>query len=193
VQEGALIQLEPLGPRSLPQFADLLGGDGFGGCFCAVWTAFADDWSQRCGDPARPNLQETTRRVLAGEHVGYLVTEGDHLVAWTGSGPKTSFPLLATKLGSRLSPMADAVWSVGCVAIGPRHRGCGLSMRVVQAVIEQAKRAGAEAVEAYPTLPWDEPRSYRGAHTTFEKLGFQTVGRDQDGAAEILLMRLDLV
>jgi GNAT superfamily N-acetyltransferase len=187
-----MLRLVALTPETLAQFAEFLGRSDFGGCFCAVWTAFGEDWSSRCADPTRPNLETTSKRVQRGEHVGYLVYEGQDLVAWTGAGPKQGFPLLQSKLGSRLSPMSPEVWSLGCVAIAKAARGGGLSQRVVESVIAEAKRSGARALEAYPTDPWDEPRSYRGAASTYLRLGFEQVARDPAGEGAILLLRLPL-
>jgi hypothetical protein len=51
------VRLERLTIDRLGAFRDLLAGDEFGGCFCAVWTSFGDDWTARCADPARPNLE----------------------------------------------------------------------------------------------------------------------------------------
>lgn len=187
-----MLRLVALTPERLATFGEFLGRSDFGGCFCAVWTAFGADWSARCADPARPNLETTSERVRAGHHVGFLVYEGQELVAWTGAGPKASFPLLETKLGSRLSPMSPEVWSLGCVAIAATARGRGLSERVIEAVVAAAREAGAAALEAYPTDPWDEPRSYRGAASTYARLRFEEVGRDPDGESAILLMRRDL-
>lgn len=186
------LRLDPLGPGNLGAFEDLLGGPEFGGCFCAVWTAHGPDWVARCADPARPNLAVTRRRVVDREHVGFLVHDDGVLVAWTGAGPKAGFPLLASKLGSRLSPSPPDVWAIGCVAVRETHRGTGLSDRIVAAVVDRARAAGAAAVEAYPTRPWDEPRGYRGSHRMYERLGFREVGAERDGATEILLVRLDL-
>ncbi|MCA8920431.1 MAG: GNAT family N-acetyltransferase [Planctomycetes bacterium] len=186
------LSLLPLTAARLQAFRALLGGPDFGGCFCAVWTAHGPDWAARCGDPAQPNYAEAARRVAAGEHLGYLVEDDGQLVAWCGAGPKPGFPLLASKLASRLSPMDPAVWSVGCLALSSAWRGAGRSARVLEAVIERARASGAEALEAYPTLPWDEPRSYRGAHSTYARLGFAIVGREAEGEGEVLLMRLEL-
>ena len=186
------LRLQPLTPARLDAFRALLGGPDFGGCFCAVWTAFGPDWGARCRDPDQPNYGETARRITAGEHVGYLVEEHGELVAWTGAGPKPGFPALADRLGARLTPLDPAVWSVGCLALSAAWRGQGNAAQVVAAVIQRARAEGATAVEAYPTLPWDEPRSYRGAHSTFARLGFEEVGREADGASAILLMRLEL-
>lgn len=184
-----MLRLVALTPERLAEFGELLGGSDFGGCFCAVWTAFGEDWAARCADPQRPNLVTTSDRVHQGHHVGYLVYEGQALVAWTGAGPKQGFPLLETKLGSRLLPMAPEVWSLGCVAVAASARGRGLSERVVEAVIAEARAAGAAALEAYPTDPWDEPRSYRGAASTYARLGFEVVGRDPEGEGAILVVR----
>jgi len=182
----------PLTPERLDAFVELLGDGAFGGCFCAVWTAFDDDWAARCADPQRPNLAETRRRVLAGEHVGFLVYDDEALVGWTGSGPKSAFPLLESKLASRLSPISDDVWSIGCIAVAASERGSGLSTRIVDAVVESARDAAAHAVEAYPTATWDEPRSYRGAATTYREAGFEEAGREHDGDDDILLLRREL-
>ncbi len=187
-----LPDLEPLGPANLDAFANLLGGDDFGGCFCAVWTAHGDDWVARCRDPARPNLDVTRQRIAAGEHVGFLVRDAGVLVAWTGAGPKTGFPFLATRLGARRSPMTDDVWCIGCLAVTEARRGTGLAERIVQAVVHRARDAGARALEAYPVRPWDEPRSYRGHHRTYERLGFAEVAAEPDGESEILLVRIEL-
>jgi GNAT superfamily N-acetyltransferase len=162
-----MLHLERLTPNGIDIFAELLGGAEFGGCFCAVWTAHGPDWVRRCGDPARPNLEVARRRVDAGEHVGFL----------------------ATKLGSRLSPADADIWSIGCIAVRQDRRGTALPQKIVAAVAELARNAGARALEAYPTRPWDEPRSYRGSHRMYEQLGFQERGAERDGATEILLMR----
>ena len=42
---------------------------------------------------------------------------------WTGSGPKTAFPLLKTKLASRLSDFSEKIWTVGCMAVSATFRG----------------------------------------------------------------------
>lgn len=188
----SMIRLEPLDDQTLGAFAALLGGQEFGGCFCAVWTSHGPGWSARCVDPARPNLAVTRERVLAGQHVGYLVRDGSEVVAWTGAGPKSGFPALGTRLAARLTPMSDDVWAIGCLAISRARRGAGLSASIVNQVIGLARAAGARAVEAYPTRPWDEPRSYRGSLTTYERLGFRESGAERDGDSEIVLLRLGL-
>lgn len=189
---GPLISLLPLTPDRLDDFAALLGSPDFGGCFCAAWTHHGPDWVSRCGDPSRPNLGLTRADVLEGRKPGFLVEEDEEVVAWTGAGPRPEFPLLASRLGTRRSEHTGHTWFVGCLAIREAHRGRGLSEAMVRAVTEEARRAGAQRVEAAPTDPWDEPRSYRGALSLYRRLGFVEVCREADGDSEIVLVEYRL-
>lgn len=143
------LRLEALKPEKLDIFRELLGSNDFGGCFCAVWTSHSDDWVSRCNDKAQPNFFITKRNVEAGKHAGYFVYQGNSLVGWTGSGPKTTFPFLKTKLGSRLSEFSDNIWSVGCLSVRETFRGKGISDLIVRSISEEARSAGAVALEAY--------------------------------------------
>ena len=91
------VQLKPLSIDNSEAFRNLLGSKDFGGCFCAVWTSYGEDWETRCKDKSQPNFHVTFENINSGKHVGYLVYAGESLVGWTGSGPKTAFPLLQTK------------------------------------------------------------------------------------------------
>jgi GNAT superfamily N-acetyltransferase len=184
------IELRPLTTEKLPEFRALLGSKDFGGCFCAVWTSFGEDWATRCADKSQPNYFITEKNVEARKHVGFLVYEDSSLVGWTGSGPKTSFPFLKSKLGSRLSDFSDYIWSVGCLAISKSARGRGLSEPIVKAIASEAKKNSAKVLEAYPTRPWDEPRMFRGSFRLYERLGFVEINSEKDGSSEILLMQL---
>ncbi|MCB9026007.1 MAG: GNAT family N-acetyltransferase [Bdellovibrionaceae bacterium] len=182
------VHLKALTQTDLGEFKSLLGSSEFGGCFCAVWSSYDNAWESRCKDASQPNFEITKRNVLEGQHVGYLVYQGDTLIGWTGSGPKSSFPFLKTKLGSRLSESPETTWSIGCLAIREKVRGKGLSDKIVLAVIEEAQKNGAKTIEAYPTCPWDEPRAFRGSQRLYERIGFKVVGIDKDEESEILLM-----
>lgn len=186
------MKLAPLTAEQLPAFADLLGGPGFGGCFCAIWRSFGPDWAARCADPSRPNLAATRAAVLAGHRPGFLVRDGGRTVAWTGAGPRSGFPLLHQRLGARCSTRGPETWLLGCLAIAPDHRGRGLGERIVRAVMARAKAEGARYVEACPTDPWDEPRSYRGSLSMYRRLGFVEVAREADGDGHVLLVEAGL-
>ncbi len=93
-------------------------------------------------------------------------------------------------LATGVHPSGKDVWAIGCIAIKQDFRGRGLSDRIMEAVIREARRSGAKVLEAYPTRPWDEPRSFRGSESAYRRAGFQEIGKEQDGASEILLMQL---
>lgn len=186
------LKLQPLTANKLDVFKELLGSNEFGGCFCAVWTSHGDDWSERCKDKAQPNFLITKKNVEAGKHVGFLIYDGDSLVGWTGSGPKTDFPFLKAKLGSRLSDFSSETWSVGCLAVKEAYRGKGIADLIVKAVAEEAEKNYATALEAYPTRPFHEPRVFRGTYQLYARLGFAEAGAERDGEYEIVLMNLPL-
>lgn len=186
------LNLQSLTIDKLDVFKELLGSSEFGGCFCAVWTSFGDDWSDRCKDKAQPNFLVTKTNVEAGKHVGFLVYDGNNLVGWTGSGPKTDFPFLRTKLGSRLSDFSAEIWSVGCLAVKEAYRGNGIADLIVKAVSEEAEKKHATALEAYPARPFHEPRVFRGTYQLYDRLGFTETAAEKDGDYEIVLMSLAL-
>ncbi len=186
------MQLEPLTTKNFELFESLFSGKDSGGCYCAVWRSFDDTWVSRCNSADKQNLEITRKNVEQGLHIGYLVFEKEELIGWTGSGPKTEFPILETKLGSRLTPFSPSIWSIGCFSIKQAFRGKSKSTQVVKSLIEAAKINEAEYIEAYPTDPWDEPRSYRGSLRLFEKMGFVRFGDEADENSKIVCMRLKL-
>jgi GNAT superfamily N-acetyltransferase len=184
--------LSSLTPDKLDDFRDLLGSREFGGCFCAVWTSYGEDWASRCSDQSQPNFFITGKNVKEGRHAGYLVYQDKSLIGWTGSGPKTAFPYLKSKLGSRLSDYSSDIWSVGCLAVKESYRGNGVSDLIVRAVAKEASARGASFLEAYPTRRFHEPRIFRGSYTLYQRLGFLEAGAEKDEDHEIVLMRLGL-
>ncbi len=186
------IKLVPLSPALLDEFRSLMGSNEFGGCFCAVWSSFDESWEKRCADLTQPNFFISKLEVEKGKHKGFLVYQGINLVGWAGSGPKTDFPILENKLGSRLSKFSQEVWSVGCLAIRKEFRGKGLADLIVKNLIKLARQSNAVAIEAYPTYPYDEPRVFRGTFSLYQRHGFTEIGSEIDGEFEIKLMKLTL-
>lgn len=183
--------LRPLEPRRLADFEHLLSGKDFGGCYCAVWSCYGEDWEARCRERSQENLEHTRARVRAGQRVGFLAYReiDGAVVGWTGAGPKTLFPLLKDRPGSRLGPWEDSVWAIACLAIAFPHRGQGSSRRIVELVVEAARAAGARAVEAYPLDPEEEQGAYRGTRRLYESAGFVSAGSEPSG--ERLALRME--
>lgn len=184
----ASVTLVVLTPAEIDAFVTLHDRACFGGCYCAVWTELGPDWGERCR-ARTPNRVSTMERVQRGEHVGFLVLEEGEVVGWTGAGPRLSFPRLHERKGARRFPNDPSDWILGCFALAPEHRGRGLAHRIVEAVLEHARSAGASGVDAFPVRPWDEPRAYRGAESLYAAHGFEVVGSEPDDQSEVLVMR----
>jgi GNAT superfamily N-acetyltransferase len=184
------LRLTPLDKRHMHDFEHLLSGKEFGGCYCAAWSNFDDTWEERCKTRPQENLEHTRNRVARREPVGFLVIRDSDgaVVGWTGSGPKTSFPRLKERPGSRTGAWDDTVWSIGCLAIGRSYRGLHYSRRICEAVIEEARRAGAKTLEAYPIQPSGDDQAYRGTREMYEALGFTVAGQEQEGSYAHLRM-----
>ena len=75
----------------------------------------------------------------------------------------------------------EGVWSVTCFFVEKGHRGSGLSVALLHAAVEHARRRGAKVVEGYPV----EPRTgkmpaafaWTGLRATFERAGLSEVNR----------------
>jgi len=187
MEELALI---PLNVRRLQAFERLLSGKEFGGCYCAVWTNHDESWGDRCQNRPHENLEHTRRRVRSGQATGFLVqrvSDGE-IVAWTGCGPKTAFPLLHERPGSRLGPWEDSIWAIGCLAIAFQHRSRGYSRGIVDLVVEEARKRGASSVEAYPLEPSAEGASYRGSRSLYTEAGFELADGEPSGDYHALRM-----
>lgn len=189
-----VLRLSALDKRRMQDFEHLLSGKEFGGCYCALWSNYDETWEERCKTRPQENLEHTRARVSARKHVGYLVIRDSDgaVVAWTGSGPKTAFPGMKERPGSRGGPFEDGVWAIGCVAIGRSYRGLGYSRQIVSAVVEEARKAGAKTIEAYPIEPAGEDQAYRGSKASYEALGFSEMGKDQEGNCAHLRMEKSL-
>ena len=188
------LRLAALDKRRIQDFEHLLSGKEFGGCYCAVWTNFDEGWDQRCKERPQENLEHTRAKVFARKHVGFLVIRDSDgaVVGWTGSGPKTAFPRLKDRPGSRTGPFEDAVWAVGCLAIARSYRGLGYARQIVEGVIEEARRAGARVVEGYPVEPEADDHAYRGTRKLYEALGFTVAGQEPEGTGSVLRMEKTL-
>lgn len=189
-----VLRLTPLDKRRLQAFEHLLSGKEFGGCYCALWSNHDATWEERCKTSPQENLEHTRAQVLSRKHVGYLVTrESDGAtVAWSGSGPKSAFPYIKERPGSRGGSFDEGVWAIGCLAVGRSYRGLGYAKRIVEALVEEARQAGARTLEAYPVEPAGDDQAYRGTKAMYESLGFTVAGQDQEGGYTFLRMEKSL-
>lgn len=171
--------LLPLSPTLLGPF-DVFHGSLGTGCYCAVWTLPAScDWASRCQRAGgQVNLDHTKQLVVRGDSPGYVLLDEAHMIGWIGAGPKAKFPLLAEKLGSRLTDAPAGRWSIVCLAILPQLRGKHLQDVLISLICDKAADEGATDIEAYPVDPTDPERSYRGSQQLYARHGFHKVAAE---------------
>ncbi len=139
-------------------------------CWCMVWRATAAEARRPDGASRRAAMKS---RVDAGVPIGILGYSGGAPMAWCSIAPRATY----RPLGGPEAEAQETVWSLACFFIKREFRGRRLMDQLLQAAVDHAARHGATIVEAYP-VDADSP-SYRfmGFVETFNKAGFQEVGR----------------
>lgn len=174
-------KIRPVTPERWKDFAALFGKKGAcGGCWCMFWRQTRAEFEQRKGEKNRRAMK---RLIDQGTVPGLLAYDDDSPVGWCSLGPRESFSALAR---SRiLKPVDDRpVWSVNCFFIAKAYRRQGLTVTLLKAAIEHARKNGAEILEGYPVDPgrkkYVDTFAYTGLMAAFLKSGFKEVARRSD-------------
>lgn len=117
--------------------------------------------------------------VEGGTAPGVLAYAGKEAIGWIAIGPREEFVRLQ---GSRvLAPVDDQpVWSIPCFFVRKDFRRKGLSVELLKAAAEFARKQKAKIVEGYPyDLKKDMPPPFvwTGLASAFEKAGFKEIAR----------------
>lgn len=137
----------------------------------------ASEYRRRRGTPNRRAFQ---RLVEAGPPPGVLAYVDGEPAGWCAIAPRHR---LARLERSRVMAALDdkPVWSVTCFFIGRRHRGRGLTLRLLRAAMKLAATHGGRLIEGYPTDPAGKRRPalfvWTGVSATFARAGFREVAR----------------
>lgn len=132
-------------------------------------------------DGDRDRREEVMRGLCAGPvPPGYLAYVGEELAGWVGAAPRSTMSYVqgSTRL---VRAHEDDAWVVICLRIRPPFRRRGLTGLLIDGVVDAAREAGADAVEAYPVDPEedrvDQSMAYVGLTGWFEAAGFERVLR----------------
>ena len=111
---------------------------------------------------------------------GILIYDGDQPAAWCSIAPREQYGSL--NRSPVLKRIDDAqVWSLVCFFVAKEYRHQGITRFAIQSAIDYVRAQGGHIIEAYPTLPKDEPlapvSSFMGLPSMFEKEGFVEVAR----------------
>ena len=120
------------------------------------------------------------RIVDRGEPPGLLAYVDGAPVGWCAVAPRETFPPLDR---SRiLKPVDDQpVWSVVCLFVAKEFRHKKISVRLLKAAADYAKKHGAKIIEGYPSEPKKDTMpdvfAYQGLASAYLQAGFTEVAR----------------
>lgn len=175
------VRVVPLTSETWPALETLFraGGDPRW-CWCQFWRLRSRDFAAA----KVPELRERLHALADGPQPPGLVAVDDDApgapaVGWVSLGPRTAFERIVR---SRVIPTIDdrPVWSIVCFAVAPAARGRGVGRALLEAAVEHARAAGAEALEAYPVqVEFGGDASaesvFTGTLPMFERAGFSVV------------------
>jgi GNAT superfamily N-acetyltransferase len=168
------LRVQPLTPDLWPGMEELFAnGATCNRCWCMYW---------RIGSAYRRHAAEANKAafhqiVREGPAPGLLAFDGDTAVGWCQLTPRDSVPWLDRS--TRLRRVDDVpVWCISCFYVRKDYRKKGVTAALIRAAVQEARSAGAPALEAYPLDAELTPSaSSTGFVTTFLRLGFRVVAR----------------
>lgn len=148
-----------------------------GGCWCMAWRLKPSEFKELQG---AGNKKAMKKLVNKGESIGIIAYEGKKPVGWCAVAPREEFVRLEnSKVLKRIDD--KPVWSVTCFFIDKKFRRQGLSSELLKGAVKFAKKKGAEILEGYPAVPYNEniPAAFAwtGIPSAFEKAGFEEAAR----------------
>jgi GNAT superfamily N-acetyltransferase len=148
-----------------------------GGCWCMYWRLSRPIFERQKGEGNRRAFKKI---VAAGAPPGLLAYDGSEPVGWCAIAPRAEYPKMAR---SRVLEPVDAqpVWSVSCLFVARPYRRRGLSVRLLTAAADYARRRGGRIVEGYPVEPrqgdMPDPFVWTGLASAYRRAGFTEVAR----------------
>ena len=131
------LAIHPVTKKRWSDFETLFGEKGAcGGCWCMLWRLTRKEFEQQKGEANRLAIKAI---VESGDKPGLLAYSGKQAVAWCSVAPREEFPALDR---SRVLKKIDdePVWSISCFFIHKNFRKQGLSVRILEAVVEYVKK-----------------------------------------------------
>ena len=169
---------QPVTPSRWRDLEKLFGEKGAcAGCWCMYWRAKHAEYQKQRGKKNRKALRKI---VVSGRVPGILAYAGKEPIGWCSIEPREQFVRLET---SRVLAPVDAqpVWSATCFFIARAWRRKGVSVALLRAAVDFARKRGARIIEGYPvdTRKGKSPDAFvwTGLPGTFLALGFEEVMR----------------
>jgi len=133
------------------------------------------------------SAEKFSERIVASLPSGLIAFDADVAIGWCQLTSREALPWL----DHRWKPVDEvSVWSISCFYVRKGYRRRGVTFALIHAAVKAAKKAGAQALEAYPLDAKLSPSaSGTGYVSTFARAGFKTVAHR---TASRPIMRLKL-
>lgn len=180
------LEFHPLTLDRWQNLEDLFGERGAcGGCWCMWWRLTRSQFERQKGTKNKAALKKIVR---SGQVPGILAYAEDKPIAWCSVGPRETYPALErSRILKRIveNPVEGGddkpVWSIVCLFVAKPFRDRGVSIKIIKAAVNYAKKNGAKIVEGYPMEPkksrWADAFIWTGHVSAFKKAGFVEVHR----------------
>ena len=172
------IECHPATPDRWRDLEKLFGERGAcAGCWCMYWRMKRSDFDAKRGAGTKRALKNL---VTQEQSPGILAYANGEPIGWCSVAPREEFPVLER---SRILQRVDdqPVWSVVCFFVARPYRRRGVTVELLKAAIEYARKHGAGIVEGYPVEPKKDDVApvfaYTGIASAFDKAGFKEVLR----------------
>jgi len=193
------LKFHPLTLNRWKDLEELFGERGAcGGCWCMWWRLTRSEFERQKGSKNKAALKKI---VKSGQVPGILAYANGKPIAWCSVGPRETYPALersrtlkrivenpALRISqggeqSRTTEGGDdkPIWSIVCLFVAKPFRNKGVSVKIIRAAVDYAKKKGAKIVEGYPKEPkkgrWPDAFIWTGHVSAFRKAGFVEVHR----------------
>ena len=172
------LEFHPLTSDKWTDLEKLFGPRGAcGGCWCMWWRLSRSQFMKQRGEENKKALKNI---VDSGNIPGIIAYLKEQPIGWCAISPREAYPSLER---SRLLKRVDdkPVWSVVCFFVAKRFRHKGLTIRLLEAVVDYVRSNKGAILEGYPVesksgkMP--DPFVYTGVSSAFRKAGFCEVLR----------------
>ncbi len=189
MKPGAQFTFHPATPERWKDVTVLFGERGAcSGCWCMYWRESSSEFKVNKGEKNRRALKKL---VAEGRVPGLLAYADGTPIGWISVAPRQEFVRLQAH--RTLKPADEQpVWSVVCFFVAKPWRRQGVSVALLHAAAEYARKHGATIIEGYPTEPGQmlpDPFIYTGIVSAFRQARFVEVARPARTRA---IMRRDL-
>ncbi|KPU46140.1 acetyltransferase (GNAT) family protein [Oxobacter pfennigii] len=175
------LSFRPLTLETWQDFEQLFGKTGAcGGCWCMWWRLRRKEFDKQKGEGNKSAMYRIVEKGIVPGIIAYI---NKLPVGWCSVAPRDEFSVLDR---SRILKRVDdqPVWSIVCFFVAKQYRCRGITIQLIKAAIEYAKKNGALIVEGYPVQPkkskMPDVFAFTGFMSAFEKAGFTEIVRRSD-------------